>query len=261
MFIAKDLLLIFFLLIFVIKYIILYNHAVKQRNYFIDTLSHDLRVSAIAQIRALEILKKQKKEELINDIHQASLFSLDMINMLLNTFKYENKEEVLNYESVNLKEIVYNTEIFLSDLAAQKEIDLVNNIDSNTLIDADKEALYKVISILMATAINNAKRKSSINLILEKLSQEYKISIFYQGKALTEEECKRMFSQKTIYSTVGQGIKLQLCKKIIDFHNGKISIKNCGGNLNTFTFSVPINNKTQMAKTLFLSAIQTSKFL
>ena len=56
--IVKDLCLIAMFLFLIIKYILLYQDMLKQREYFIETLSHDLRVSTIAQIRGLELLKK-----------------------------------------------------------------------------------------------------------------------------------------------------------------------------------------------------------
>ena len=59
------------------KYRRIKNEMLKQREYFINTLSHDLRVSTLAQIRGLDLLKNdEEQQELVSDIH----ISLKMVN-------------------------------------------------------------------------------------------------------------------------------------------------------------------------------------
>ncbi len=73
----------------------------SQRENFIKTLSHDIRVSTLAQIRGLDLLQsKYSQEELITDINESCKYSLDMINMLLNTYRYENGEQVFKSGSI-----------------------------------------------------------------------------------------------------------------------------------------------------------------
>ena len=81
--IVKDLCLVAMFLFLIIKYLLLYRDMLKQREYFVETLSHDLRVSTIAQIRGLELLEKQlsqdRNEDLIREIRNTSKFSLSLV--------------------------------------------------------------------------------------------------------------------------------------------------------------------------------------
>ena len=52
-----------------IKYFRLYKDFEIQKKYFIQTLSHDLRVSTIAQIRGIELLQKIYQNELLASIN------------------------------------------------------------------------------------------------------------------------------------------------------------------------------------------------
>ena len=86
--IVKDLCLVAMFLFLIIKYLLLYRDMLKQREYFVETLSHDLRVSTIAQIRGLDLLKKNALQndnnlELISEIDKSCKFTLDMMTMLL----------------------------------------------------------------------------------------------------------------------------------------------------------------------------------
>ena len=94
--VVKDLLLLVLFLIIIFKYIMLYKSMLKERNYLINTLSHDLRVSTIAQIRGLDILQKNyAQEELIQEINNSCHFTLDMINVILNTYRYKKGENFI----------------------------------------------------------------------------------------------------------------------------------------------------------------------
>lgn len=65
-----------------------------------------------------------------------------------------------------------------------------------------------------------------------------------------------MFSQNTRFSTVGHGIKLQLCKKIIEIHQGKIFVKNSNKNINSISFIIPNNKNKLNSKKTSLSHFQ-----
>lgn len=230
----------------IVKYTHLKRVLLEQKNYFIQTLSHDLRVSTIAQIRALELLQKKPTNNnfsIIEDIQDSCLFTLDMINMLLNSYRYENGEQILKYEICSVTEIINNTNKNLFKFLEDKKISLNILANKNTFIEADKQALSKVFSTLISTAIFYSENNSIINISAETKKQELIVEIKYRGKKLSPEEQKRMFNKNSKFSTVGHGIRMHLCKKIIDYHNGKIEVNNIRENINSFTFKIPVQNR------------------
>lgn len=258
--IIKDLLLISLFLLMTLHYVLLYKNFIKQRNYFIDTLSHDLRVSAIAQIRGLELIEKGEHLELLDDVKNSCRFTLEMINTLLNTYKYTKKENVINYETFFIEDSIADTYKHLYQKIKDKNIDIVNNMYYRKPIIADRSGIDKVFYILLSTAIFNAKNCSSINIATKKTFNNIEIKISYIGKPLSEEETNRMFFKNPQFSTVGHGIKMHLCKKIIDFHKGKIYAKNEGNGNNSFSFVLPIKvSKSNRYKTLLIPALQPHK--
>lgn len=240
---VKDLLLIFFFITTFISYISIYRNGIKQRKFFIDTLSHDLRVATIAQIRGLELLEKQlsqdRNEDLIREISNSSKFSLDMINMLLSAYKYENGEQILSYESFFVHDMLASINEHIISLSKQKNINICCNFEAKSMINADKKELEKVINTLLFIAIANAKTYSSVYLFSKNVKNNVEFSILFNGKSLSDEEYRRMFSKNSRFSTVGHGIKLLFCKKIIDFHKGKIFVKQHEGDINSINFTIP----------------------
>lgn len=237
------------------KYTGLKNKLIKQREYFIKTLSHDLRVSTLAQIRGLEILQKKLSDKedssLVADINDSCKYTLDMITMLLNTFRYENGEQVLTYESINIPELVSSCLKDTTTFADEKNVKLhfyPNKLPE--MFEADRYSMEKLFTNLLLTAIFNSVKNGEIHIQSCGNADMARFTITYTGIPLSEEECRRMFSENPRFSTVGHGIRMHFCKKIIDFHGGCIKVSNKNGNINSFTFTIPVNKKQTSANHL-----------
>lgn len=245
------------------KYMKLKQENIQQREYFIKTLSHDLKVSVLAQIRGLDFLQKTMYQnspdtELVSEINDSCKYTLDMITMLLNTFRFENGEQILSRESFKFSEVIYQCGKNLARSAEEKEINLLYKIGNNNIY-ADKRYITKVFETLISTAIINSDRKSEIYILARNRQDKFEFSVSYAGKGLSEEECRRMFSKNPRFSTVGHGIKMHLCKKIIEFHGGEIRVNNNGKNLNSFTFTLPLVKNKSFVKPPLLSTLQPYK--
>ena len=230
------------------KYRRIKNEMLKQREYFINTLSHDLRVSTLAQIRGLDLLKNdEEQQELVSDIKDSCKYTLDMITMLLNTYKFENGEQILSYEEFLLGDLIEQICHDLSEMTGEKGVTIHLDNEATEFVNADKSGISKMVLCLLTTAILNSDRDSEIKVFINKLYNNFEVTISYKGVALTDEECNRMFSSGSTFSTVGHGIRMHFCKKILDFHGGDIKVFNYGG-VNSFTFTLPVQTAKNTAE-------------
>ena len=231
----------------------------KQQKYFVETLSHDLRVSTLAQFRGLELLQKVSKNELTDNIMDSCKYTLDMINMLLSTYRFESGENVLNYEYFKLSKLIFDSCNYTKNLANEKNIEFVYEFQNNDCIEADESFLFKALTILLSVSVFNANYGSNVSCFLEKKQDSFEIKITYEGQSLTDEECRRMFSNNPRFSTVGHGIKMYLCKKIVEFHGGKVKVINSSERNNSFLIWLPECKKKQFSKIAMLSVFQCFK--
>lgn len=257
--IAKDLL--FIIILFILFFVLRKNVSLKselfiQREHFIKTLSHDLRVSTLAQIRGLDLLQKGYNVELFSDVEDACKYSLDMINMLLNTYRYDNGEQVLNCESFNFLDSVSACALKFHGIAEEKGLNIEYQIISSEFVWADKIEIEKVLYYLLSAAAFYSERNNVISISSQKVDGDLEVSITYLGKPLSDEECRRMFSNNPRFSTVGHGIKMYMCKKIIEFHGGKIRVGNIKDKINSFTFTIPKKKNFVTLKPALLSKLQ-----
>ena len=164
----KDLVLILATIILFIICFILYKNKINQRKYFINVLTHDLRVSTLAQLRGLELLERDNtKDEILSDIKESCIYTLDMISMLLNIYKYESGELFLKYSYFDISNILSDTIEFFSRKALNKNICFVN-ISEKIIVYADIDLIRKLIVNLVDTAISHARGGSKICVFIEK---------------------------------------------------------------------------------------------
>ena len=250
--IIKDLfnyLILFVMFYYFFKCLYLKSELFKQRENYIKTLEHDFRVSLLAQIRGLNIVKQhfkltQSESAFVEEINNSCKYSLDMVSMLLKIYKIENKDLSLFFENLNISEIL--SEIFTEyrNLALEKNVKLRCNLENN-ILHADKESIKKALKILIYTAILYSLKNTTISIFLKRMYGYFLFEIKYNGKPISNEEYKRMFSLNPAYSTVGHGIQMFLCKKIIDVNKWEIRFQKKADEC-SFTISIPIRKNNQL---------------
>ena len=223
----------------------------RQKEYFIETLIHDLKIPTLAQLRGLQLIEKgtmgpinSEQKELISNITESCNYILTMISMVLNTYRFETKQNPLYYEKFDLSQVVVESFEKASKEAKEKEIQFVyKSTNDNTFLEADREEIKKVVINLLNNAIVYSSRGEKIVVCVENENNNLKFSVTSRGISLSNKECLSLFERTSEknpkFSTVGHGISLYLCKKIIDVHNGKIYASTDGDLVNTFTFVVP----------------------
>ena len=223
----------------------------RQKEYFIETLIHDLKIPTLAQLRGLELIKNEsfgeingEQKELITQIETSCKYILEMISMVLNTYRFETGQNQLIYEVFNISELVMSCFNKISPQAQEKNITFSYGTNKeNTCIEADKKEIQQVILNLLSNAIAYSDRNERISVNTTLANNQLKLTIVSHGMILSERECKTLFDRSSWespkYTTIGHGIGLYLCKKIIDVHNGEIYASTDGISTNSFSFIIP----------------------
>ena len=213
----------------------------SQREFFISALNHDLRIPTIAQIRALELIRSDKfgilsdsQKEIIANTEDSCRCILNLISLMINTYRIDNNCYKLIYERFNLSDLIISCFNELIPQASQKKITFeYNNTNKNTNIIADKTEVRKVIMNVLTASISGSNIGEKISLILSATDNNIRLTIE------TENTLYKNIYINSQYSSIGQSIRMIFCKKIIETHHGKIIENN--SNNNSFTFELPKN--------------------
>jgi signal transduction histidine kinase len=154
----------------------------------------------------------------------------------------ETRKKVLNYELVNLSDIINQGIDELGYLLTEKNIRVCSTVNKSEVVSVDRNQILNVIKSLIFTAYLNSGKNREINISINKRHKNLEISVCYKGERL-----EKTFSSKTTFSTVGYEIKMLLCNKIIKFHSGKFQISH-NNNTNFLTFTLPNVKKKYLIK-------------
>ena len=119
----------------------------------------------------------------------------------------------------------------------------VNNSIPNEEIRVDVTKFVIALRNLLDNAIKYSEGKE-IDLNIDK-NEDFEFRVKDSGIGISHKLLKNItdpfFKANTLSNTKGFGLGLTICKKIIDAHNGRLSIKSKIGEGSIFILSVPAN--------------------
>ncbi len=208
----------------------------RLRDDFIATLTHDLRTPLLASINALDFTLNgelgnvsDELKELLSVMKKSSEDMLGLVNALLEVYRYESGKLFLCKTHFSLEELIKETAKKLSPLLVEDnlnfEFNFPNNNRGETIINADKNEIRRVISNLLGNAIKHSKKDGNIKINVTCENKDAKVDIVDFGEGLSKEDIDKLFnrfsqgtSKKRSTST---GLGLYLSRQIIEAHNNE----------------------------------------
>ena len=242
----KDLLIIlvfFTMLYLIVENVYLKKTLINQKKSFIQILGHDLKVAVIAQLRGLDLLLKYKglsedNLDLIKEISRSTHYTLDMLTMLIKIYELENNYIVLKYEKFDLSASITTILNEFNYKITEKNINLFFSTENN-FINADKDIFVKALKFLVGTVIDYSKQGAQVEISVKKNGSGFILEISYNGRHINYDDYLRIFTNNSEYSTVGHGIQMLFCQKIINLHNGRISFSSGNNEKHCFRMFMP----------------------
>jgi signal transduction histidine kinase len=142
------------------------------------------------------------------------------------------------------------------DILGEKKLKLDVSLHGGREISVDPERFEQVVRNLMSNAIDASSFGQVIhvetgisipsNKTLETAALEsesyFSMKVRSHGPAIKEEDLHRIFSPFFTTKHYGTGIGLTVSKKIVEAHNGSMSVHSDGGGT-TFTVWLPLNQR------------------
>ncbi|NOR15388.1 MAG: HAMP domain-containing protein [Candidatus Aminicenantes bacterium] len=206
-------------------------------------LAHEIR-NPIAGIKgALEIITERtdsddpKKEIFIEIIKQTDKIHM-IVQDLLNYAKPKDLEMMQADPNLCLQEAINLAKPQTKD----KEIRFhYEDLEKDIGIVFDANKLQEVILNLLLNSIAAIDKAGSITLIIEHpKDNEIVISISDTGKGIKPEHLDQLFTPFFTTRKEGTGLRLSICKQIIEAHKGRIEVQSELGKGTTFFIHLPL---------------------
>lgn len=223
-----------------------------QRDLFLATLSHDLKNPLQAQISSLEMLYREYcgkidegHQEIMELVIESAKYMKDMLCTLLKTCKQNNGIIQLVYSRFDILSLMTKSIREVRDLGKIKnvEIKLSTQLKENEkLMYADENQLRRVIGNMLNNAINYAFENSVVDISVKLENGFYVFDFKNESEEISESLKVNIFDKyvcgNPLESNSGVGLGLYFCRKIIEAHDGTISLDNIGTK-NTFSIKIP----------------------
>lgn len=229
-------------------------HLNKEKNHFIGMAAHDLRnplgvVQYFSKFLMDDNVDHFDAEVLehLEIIHSTSNFMMNMVNELLDLTKIESGTFTLNKESVTIKVLVEQAVKINQIVAKRKDIELsfeVSDDVPNCMLDYGK--MTQVLNNLIGNAIKYSNPNSAASVKAWKEGEFIKISVIDNGQGIPPSEIRKLFQPfqtTSVQSTGGEkstGLGLTIVAKMVEAHEGQISVESEVGKGSAFTVSLPI---------------------
>ena len=199
-------------------------------------LAHDIRnplSSIISWTELIQLNLKDNPNEKIANYAKSILKSTDSIKFQLNTVIDFVKSRPTNISKNSIMLLIFD---------AIKTTPIPDTVKINTPtvdldIECDKSQMIVVFSNLITNAIQAMNGNGSITINIDTKENNAIIEIIDSGPGISKENLSKIFEPLFTTKSMGTGLGLVSCKNIIEYHHGKISVKN---NPTTFTIEMPI---------------------
>lgn len=223
-----------------------------QRDLFLATLSHDLKNPLQAQISSLEMLYREYygkidegHQEVMSLIIESAKYMKDMLCTLLKTCKQNNGIIQLIYSRFDILSLMTKSIREVRDLGKIKNVEIRFNsklTEDEKLMYADENQLRRVIGNMLNNAINYAFENSVVDISIKLENGFYVFDFKNESEEISESLKVNIFDKyvcgNPLESNSGVGLGLYFCRKILEAHEGTISLDNIGTK-NTFSIKIP----------------------
>jgi signal transduction histidine kinase len=226
------------------------------KSMFISMVAHELKSPLAAAVSQLSLItngytKNDRAKEM--ELIQRSLTRIDtlrgMVSELLNLTAIETGKFTIKRSTLDIRETVTAALDACREKAGEKrmtvEMTAAPELD-NVRILADRDSMFMVFSNLIDNAIKYTPAGGHIALSVESNGVYVRVAIRDDGIGMTEEQRDNAFEEfyraKNDYTVQvpGTGLGLSLVKRLVEMHQGSVTVQSTPGKGSTFTVSLPI---------------------
>ncbi len=247
----------------------------KLKSQFLANMSHELRTPLNSIIGFSRVILKgidgpitDMQQQDLTAIYNSGQHLLGLINDVLDLARIEAGKMELNFEEVNLAEMVQSVLSTAKGLVKEKPIQLISNVPAETYtVRGDTMRIRQIFINLLSNASKftdeGAIRVEALNQKNPDGRSEVIIRVTDTGPGISLEDQEKLFKAfsqvdgSATRKSGGTGLGLSICSNLVQLHGGRIGVTSEGGKGSTFWFTlqpyhqplgeIPANQKVVVA--------------
>ena len=229
----------------------------EMKSDFVSTVSHEFRSPLTSIEMGIELLLESdvakdgtKEKELMKAIDEESKRLKRLVNELLDLSRVESGKIVMNFESLDMADMVETAIKSFEIQAGEKGLKLNNMIKDRSVyrVTADADKILLVLSNLIANAIRYTAKGGLVQINAESKGNKVYIAVEDTGTGIPAKYHNIIFEKFTQVkndgiSVGGAGLGLAIVKEIIKVHGGRIWVESEEGKGSKFIFTLPMEKE------------------
>lgn len=215
---------------------------------FSGNVAHELRTPLTIMKTKIDVFEKRENhtsaeyKELIENQKNQLMRLSEIIQILL---EITNTDNVQEKEHFLVSDMIENILLDFSNMTAQKNICIATDLQ-NVEIYGNVDLLYRAFSNLIQNSIRYNVKNGNIYISAKQKQHNTVIQICDTGIGISEENRQRIFEpffrvdKSRSREMGGAGLGLSIVKKIIEKHDGTITVSNNNPQGTCFTVELPL---------------------
>ena len=224
----------------------------KEKNEFLGIAAHDLK-NPLAAIKGFGNILMEEPEISRDEIEQFAqiivsssdrMFSI--VSSLLDINKIEEGKIIVKYNEFEVHKSLLEIIESNKNAAKNKDIEIITDLENITAVN-DKEIFAQIIDNILSNAIKFSPVEKRIFVKLNRLDNNFIISVKDEGPGFTEEDKVKLFAKFVKLSarpTGGEnstGLGLSIVKKLTELIGADIRVDSIYGQGAEFIIRFPIS--------------------
>ena len=232
------------------------QQASKAKSNFLANMSHELRTPMNAILGFVEMVLDEIYGEVpphlrepLTDVQTNGKHLLRLINDVLDLSKIEAGRMELVLAEYSVQDVVETVRTSLQSLALEKGLEFVAAADQEIPLAAgDGKRITQCLMNLVGNALKFTKQ-GRVAVWVERQNERLLYRVSDSGIGIPQEELENIFEEFQQVDTAitrefsGTGLGLNITKKFVEMHGGRIWVESELGKGSTFFFTVPLRVK------------------
>ncbi len=217
---------------------------------FVATLTHDLKVPIIAETNMLELFLNEsfgpvseKQEIALKNMQVSNKELLDLVQIVLETYKYRDGNISLYKENIMLRSFINEIVDEMEPISIKNNNKLKFSSPRDIRVYADRIQLKRVIKNLIQNAISYGEPNFPIEISIGEIPQYIVIKVKDYGAGISQADIDKIFnkyySAAKKFRKIGTGLGLYLALQIVKGHGGELAVESEEGKFTEFTIKLP----------------------
>jgi signal transduction histidine kinase len=233
------------------------------KDKFFNIISHDIKNPALAQRDAIQQIlnnvsgwNSETLAQYLHELLKSADGEVELVYNLLNWAQVQTGRMAFMPAPCDLAAILRHEITLIQEMAKNKEITFISQIQDNVMVTADRNMIATVVRNLLTNAVKFTPTGGTVTLKISGTDESrgqksstppetgYIISVSDTGIGMTENQIRNLFRLDSAHSSrgtaneSGSGLGLIVCKDLLEKHGSVLHIESEEGKGSRFWFEL-----------------------